>query len=242
MFKLVLVDDEYYAIEGMKQMLDWSKYDISIVGTATDGTQGLEIIRELGADIVIADIKMHELDGLEMIGILREEGFKGKIIIISGYQSFEYAQTAIDYKVDKYLTKPLDAEEFETVIKNLAAELKEDLGEPQPLIPDLLRDVLKDVDLRYTENIQLSGLAEKFFCSTAYLSKLFKRYVGMNYIDYVRKLRIEKAKELLKRTNMSIEDISEQVGWESSRRFRDAFKELEGVSPKEYRRTGGTKH
>ena len=242
MFKLVLVDDEYYAIEGMKQMLDWSKYDISIVGTATDGTQGLEIIRELGADIVIADIKMHEFDGLEMIGILREEGFKGKIIIISGYQSFEYAQTAIDYKVDKYLTKPLDAEEFETVIKNLAAELKEDLGEPQPLIPDLLRDVLKDVDLRYTENIQLSGLAEKFFCSTAYLSKLFKRYVGMNYIDYVRKLRIEKAKELLKRTNMSIEDISERVGWESSRRFRDAFKELEGVSPKEYRRTGGTKH
>lgn len=236
MFKLVLVDDEYYAIEGMKQMLDWSKYDISIVGTATDGTQGLEIIRELGADIVIADIRMHELDGLEMIGILRKEGFKGKIIIISGYQSFEYAKTAIDYKVDKYLTKPLDAEEFENVIKNLVTELKENLGETMPAIPDLLRNVLEDVNLRYTENIQLSGLAEKFFCSTAHLSKLFKRYIGMNYIEYVRKLRINKAKELLKRTNKTIEEISNEVGWESSKRFRDAFKEFEGVSPNEYRR------
>ena len=88
MFKLVLVDDEYYAIEGMKQMLDWSKYDISIVGTAADGTEGLELIREVSPDIVIADIRMQELDGLEMIRILREEGFKGKIIIISGYQRF----------------------------------------------------------------------------------------------------------------------------------------------------------
>ena len=161
MLRLVVVDDEYYAIEGMKQMLDWSKYDISIVGTATDGTQGLEIIGEFGADIVIADIKMPELDGLGMIKILRDEGYKGKIIIISGYQSFEYAKTAIDYKVDKYLTNPLDAEEFENVIKNLVTELKENLGETMPAIPDLLRNVLEDVNLRYTENIQLSGLAEK---------------------------------------------------------------------------------
>lgn len=239
MFKLVLVDDEYYAIEGMKQMLDWEKYDISIVGTASDGTQGLDIIRETGADIVIADIRMHELDGLDMIGILRNEGFKGKIIIISGYQSFEYAKTAIDYKVDKYLTKPLDEEEFETVIGSLVDELKGDSEAETQHMPDLLKEVLKEVDLRYTENIQLSGLSEKFFCSTAYLSKLFKRYVGMNYIDYVRKLRIEKAKDMLKKTNMPIEWISEQVGWESSRRFRDAFKDLEGVSPNEYRRNGG---
>ena len=238
MLRLVVVDDEYYAIEGMKQMLDWSKYDISIVGTATDGTQGIEIIRKLGADIVIADIRMHELDGLEMIGILRKEGFKGKIIIISGYQSFEYAQTAIDYKVDKYLTKPLDAEEFENVIKNLVAELKEDIGEHMPVIPDLLRNVLEEVNLRYAENIQLSGLAEKFFCSTANLSKLFKRYIGMNYIEYVRKLRIKKAKELLKRTNKTIEEISNEVGWESSKRFRDVFKEFEGISPNEYRKNG----
>lgn len=237
MFKLVLVDDEYYAIEGMKRMLDWSEYDISIVGTATDGTKGLELIREVSPDIVIADIRMQELDGLEMIRILREEGFKGKIIIISGYQRFEYAQTAIDYKVDKYFTKPLDLEEFKLVIKNLVAELREyEDAPPQPFMPELLKAVVDEIDLRYTEDIQLSSLAEKYYCSTAYLSKLFKRYLNMNYVDYVKKRRIEKAKEMLKQTNMSIDEIVDAVGWKSTKRFRETFKRYEGISPNEYRR------
>ena len=236
MFKLVLVDDEYYAIEGMKQMLDWSEYDISIVGTAADGTEGLELIREVSPDIVIADIRMQELDGLEMIRILREEGFKGKIIIISGYQRFEYAQTAIDYKVDKYFTKPLDLEEFKLVIQNLVAELREDKDEPRPFMPELLKAVVDEIDLRYTEDIQLSSLAEKYYCSTSYLSKLFKRYLNMNYVDYVKKRRIEKAKEILKQTNMSIDEIVDAVGWKSTKRFRETFKRYEGISPNEYRR------
>ena len=236
MFKLLLVDDEYYAIEGMKQMLDWSKYDISIVGTAADGIEGLELIREVSPDIVIADIRMQELDGLEMIRILREEGFKGKIIIISGYQRFEYAQTAIDYKVDKYFTKPLDLEKFKLVIQNLVAELREDKDEPRPFMPELLKAVVDEIDLRYTEDIQLSSLAEKYYCSTSYLSKLFKRYLHMNYVDYVKKRRIEKAKEILKQTNMSIDEIVDVVGCKSTKRFRETFKRYEGISPNEYRR------
>ena len=60
----------------------------------------------------------------------------------------------------------------------------------------------------------------------------------MNYIEYVRKLRIKKAKELLKRTNKTIEEISNEVGWESAKRFRDVFKEFEGISPNEYRKNG----
>ena len=236
MLKLVIVDDEYYAIEGIKHILDWEKYDISIVGTAEDGTQGLTLIREENPDIVIADIRMQELDGLEMISILRKEGYKGKIIIISGYQSFEYAKTAIDFKVDKYLTKPFDPSELEEVILRLTAELHEELGDGTETFPDVLKDVLAEIDLRYTERIQLSKLAEQFYCSTAYLSKLFKKYLGMNYVDYVKKRRIGKAKEMLKKTNMSIDKIVDAVGWQSSRRFREAFKRQEGMSPNEYRR------
>lgn len=236
MFKLVLVDDEYYAIEGEKHMLDWESYGIKIAGTASDGTQGIEVIKECRADIVIADIRMQELDGLDMIKILRDDGFKGKIIILSGYQDFEYARAAIDLKVDKYLTKPLDVEEFESVIRSITEKLREETGAPNPLLPDLLNDVLQEIEEHYTENIQLAGLSEKFFCSPAYLSKLFKRYMGMNYIDYLKKRRIEKAKELLRTTNMSVDEIVGAVGWQSSRRFREAFRRYEGISPIEYRR------
>lgn len=235
MFKMVLVDDEYYAIEGMKHMLDWAEYGIEIVGTATDGTQGIEVIKECCADIIIADIRMQELDGLDMLKALREDGFKGKVIILSGYQDFEYARTAIDLKVDKYLTKPLDMDEFKDTISDVVKKLSEEIGTPNPLLPDVLNDVLREIDERCTENISLEYLAEKFFCSQAYLSKLFKKHVGTNYIDYLKKRRIEKAKELLRTTNMSVDEIVGKVGWQSSRRFREAFRRYEGVSPSEYR-------
>lgn len=236
MFKMVLVDDEYYAIEGMKHMLNWEEYGIEIAGTASDGTQGIEVIKECRADIVIADIRMQELDGMDMLKVLRDDGFKGKVIILSGYRDFEYARAAIDLKVDKYLTKPLDVEEFERTIRDITAKLSEETGTPNPLLPDVLNDVLKEIDEHCTENIRLEYLAEKFFCSPAYLSKLFKKHIGTNYIDYLKKRRIEKAKELLRTTNMSVDEIVGEVGWQSSRRFREAFRRYEGVSPSEYRR------
>lgn len=237
MFKLVIIDDEYYTLEGMKRILDWEQYQISIVGTASNGMDGLSLIREKGADIVIVDIRMNGMDGLSMIKALRDEQYPGKIIILSGYQRFDYAKSAIDLKVDKYLTKPINPAELEEVIVGLVSELQgvqeSDISEG---VPELLKHVLEEIDAHYTENIQLSGLAEQFYCSTAYLSKLFKKYIGMNYLDYIKKCRIEKAKEMLKKTDMSVDEIVEAVGWQSSRRFREAFRQLVGISPSEFRR------
>lgn len=236
MFKLVLVDDEHYAIEGMKRMLDWSEYNITIAGTAEDGVEGLELIRRENPDIIIADIRMQELDGLEMIRILREEGFKSRIIIISGYQEFEYAQTAIDYKVDKYFTKPLDLEKFKSAIADIVEELKDGREDFRPVLPDLLKDVLDEIDRSFTEDIQLSSLAEQFYCSVSHLSKMFKKYLGTSYMEYVTARRIDEAKKLLKTTYMPIDKIVDAVGWKSAKRFRETFKRSVGVSPSEYRR------
>lgn len=236
MYRLVIVDDEYYTIEGMKRILDWDKYGISIVGTAMDGQQGLDVIRSTKADIVIADIRMQEMDGLEMIGILRKEHFKGKIIILSGYQSFQYAKSAIDFKVDKYLTKPVNPVELEESIVKLVRELQEENGDIAEGLPDTFRRILEEIDRHYTENIQLSKLAEQFYCSSTYLSRMFKKYIGMNYVDYITKKRVERAKELLKRQDMSIDDIMTAVGWQDPKHFRAVFKKQEGISPSEYRR------
>ncbi|MBO5060532.1 MAG: response regulator [Clostridia bacterium] len=236
MYRLVIVDDEYYTLEGMKRILDWDKYNISIVGTATDGISGLDVIRSKGADIVIVDIRMQEMDGLEMISILRKEQFKGKIIILSGYQSFEYAKSAIDFKVDKYLTKPVNPAEFEESIIKIIRELQEENGDIAEGLPDNFRRILEEIDRHYTENIQLTKLAEQFYCSSAYLSRMFKKYVGMNYVDYITKKRIEKAKEMLKRQDMSIDEIMIAVGWQDPKHFRAMFKKQEGISPSEFRR------
>lgn len=239
MYKLAIIDDEYYTLEGMKQILKWEKYGIMIVGTASDGIEGLELIREKGADIVIADIRMQEMDGLEMIEELRKDGFDGKIIILSGYQLFTHAQRAIEYKVEKYLTKPVNPEELEKTIIAIVKELDEENEKHEEIKtkpPELLERVLLDIEGNFTRDVKLSSLAEQYYCSTTYLSKLFKKYAGMNYIDYITQKRIEKAKELLYRTNMPIDEIIWTVGYQDAKHFRTVFRKSEGVSPSEYRK------
>ena len=241
MFKLVIVDDEYYTLEGMRHILDWEKYEVLIAGTATDGTQGLEVIRDTDADIVIADIRMDEMDGLEMIRILRAENFEGKIIILSGYQNFEYAKRAIDFKVEKFLTKPVNPAELEDVIERIVQELKEEAVDAPEISSSFFKKVLDEVDKHYTEDIQLSRLADKFFCSRSYLSKMFKKHLGMSYVDYITKKRIERAKLLLIQDELSTDDIMSSVGWQDPKHFRAVFKKQEGISPSEYRRQNSGK-
>ena len=240
MYRLVIIDDEYYTLEGMKKIIDWEKYGVKITGTASDGTVGLELIREQGADIVIADIKMQEMDGLEMIKQLRKEGFDGKIIILSGYQLFAHAQRAIEYKVEKYLTKPVNPEELSKTIKKILKYIEEEKGKKEEFaekdMPEILEKALLYIENNFTGDVSLSYLAGKYFCSPTYLSKLFKKYVGMNYIDYITRKRIEKAKEYLNRTDMSIDEIMWGVGYQDAKHFRDVFRKYEGVSPSEFRR------
>lgn len=239
MFKLLIVDDEYYTVEGMRHILDWEKYGIEIVGTASDGTEGLKVAREVNPDIIITDIRMPENSGLEMIESLRQDNYKGKVIILSGYHSFSYAKRAIDFNVEKYLTKPINPTELEETVKLVTAKLKAEKGtEPdgRDRYPEILRNILHTIDKTYTEDIRLSSLADKFFLSTRYVGHLFKKYLDINFIDYVTEKRIEKAKELLTNTDIPIDEVMGSVGYHDAKHFREMFKKITGMSPSEFRK------
>lgn len=239
MFKLLIVDDEYYTVEGMRHILDWEKYGIEIVGTASDGTEGLKVAREVNPDIIITDIRMPENSGLEMIESLRQDNYKGKVIILSGYHSFSYAKRAIDFNVEKYLTKPINPTELEETVKLVTAKLKTEKGtEPdeRDRYPEILRNILHTIDKTYTDDIRLSNLADKFFLSTRYVGHLFKKYLDINFIDYVTEKRIEKAKELLANTDIPIDEVMGSVGYHDAKHFREMFKKITGMSPSEFRK------
>ncbi len=237
MYRLVIIDDEYYTLEGMREIIDWDKYDITVSGTASDGLEGMALVNEVNADIVIADICMQGMDGLEMIERLRKNGFRGKVIILSGYQTFEYAQRSIDLKVEKYLTKPINPEELEITISKIVDELNEERGGVfMQLTPELFEKIKQYVDDNYTKDVRLSALAEQFYCSTPYISKAFKKYTGMNFIDYITKKRIDRAKELLVHSGIPIDEIIGHIGYQDAKHFRMLFKRQEGISPSEYRK------
>lgn len=113
MLKAILIDDEKKIIALMEGLVDWEAIGIEIIGTATSGRQGMEMILERHPDIVVTDIRMPGIDGLEMIRQLKGMGLDISFVLISGHKHFEYAHTAIKYGVENYLLKPINKQELQ---------------------------------------------------------------------------------------------------------------------------------
>lgn len=125
MFKVLLVDDEAIIRKGLKNIIDWRSLDCEVCGEASDGIEGMKLIKELCPDIVITDIHMPGVDGLSMIKEIRQAiHCCGKIIILTGYRDFEYIQEAIRLGAFDYVLKPSKIEDLTAIIKKALAELQ----------------------------------------------------------------------------------------------------------------------
>lgn len=125
MLKLLIVDDEPVVRRGLRTVIDWSMFDCKLCGEASNGFEGLKKVEEINPDLVMVDIKMPEMNGLEFIKAVKDKGFKCKFIILSGYSDFNYAQNAIKLSVDAYLLKPIEEEELIDLINRFHREASE---------------------------------------------------------------------------------------------------------------------
>lgn len=235
MYKVIFVDDEPLILEGLQKIIDWQEYGINVIGSATTVDDAMVIIKEFVPEIIITDIRMQGTSGLDMIERLNRDGYKGHIIILSGYRDFEYAQKAIENKVFAYLLKPLDIEKFKKtiseVVENLDSEKK-----PFEYSANTIEQVIEYIETHFSEDISLGELAKKYHFELSNISRMIKRYTGERYTDYVAKLRVEYAKKYLTETTRSIEEIAELVGYKSVRYFREIFMEYTGFTPSQYRK------
>jgi len=122
---MIIIDDEYLVRIGIEKTIAWKDYDIQIVGTASNGLVGYNLVMKEKPDIVISDIRMPLLSGVEMIKKLSESDFDGEIIVLSGYKDFEYAIETFKSGIFSYILKPIDNAEFISVVLNAIEKLKE---------------------------------------------------------------------------------------------------------------------
>jgi len=123
---IVIIDDDPNLLEGMRESVAWDELQVRWAGEAIDGQEGLYLIRELQPDIVLTDVNMPEMNGLEMITQLREEGFGGIFVILSGYSDFEYARQAVRLRVDDYLSKPVTMDNLKSVISRVTERIEQE--------------------------------------------------------------------------------------------------------------------
>lgn len=124
MLKIMLVDDESLIIESIRGKINWKELNAVFAGQAANGSEALKKIKQIKPDILIVDVKMPKMDGIQLIGELRKLNNKAKIIISSAYADFEYAKAAISYGVEEYLIKPLKKDELNLALQRAAEQIE----------------------------------------------------------------------------------------------------------------------
>lgn len=125
MLKTLVVDDEYLVRAGICQTIDWSERGVDIVGQADNGEDGLELALLHRPDVIVTDVRMPYMNGLELIAKLKEHKLDSGIIVLSGYDEFQYAQTAMQYGASTYLLKPVDIEQLAEAVLKVGREARE---------------------------------------------------------------------------------------------------------------------
>ena len=237
MFKIVVIDDNRMLVEMLSATIRWQDLDCIFVGSAYDGVHGLELISREAPDIIIADIRMPGMDGLEMAEKVHAAKPHTKILFISAYDDFSFAQHAVRLHAHDYLLKPFENSKLEASIRRAVEDLRNEnqpSEETSSASEILIKRILKYVET-HPEHPTLEELSDQFGYNASYLSSLIKKHTGEKYMDWVAKSRIQKAKMMLKDPKYRVEEVSEAVGYKNYANFYRMFVKTVGVSPRDYR-------
>ncbi|MBM7580146.1 response regulator transcription factor [Jeotgalibacillus terrae] len=249
---ILLVDDEETTLRGLTKSLEvWAdgRYMIRSAGSAEEAIQTAQ---QEKVHVIVTDICMPEMTGLELIEEIQRLGQKPVSLILSGHSEFEFAQTAIRLGVLNYLVKPVQKKKLiQSVEEALEKEFSEErAGIMQKAADHSLTGLEQDqkqmtspvqagrdyIDNHMDRQMTIREVAEHVHLNPSYFSVIFKEQTGLTFSEYVTRKRLQKAKHLLLTTSMPVADIAESAGYQTAKYFNKIFKEYEGITPGRFRK------
>lgn len=246
MLKVMLADDEIWVLRGILNIVDWNSLGFEVCSTAMNGLEAIEKTKLLKPDVIITDIKMPGINGIELMEKIRQFRDDIIIVVISGYQEFEYARSALKYNSFDYLLKPVSQEDLTNLLMRIKSKITGDLGSGylqehqicKPIHYDSLVEQIKNyINKNYYKNINLTSIEQELNYNIKYISRVFKQITGMNFTSYLNIVRVEKAKELLKNRELTVQSISVSCGFNDYFYFCKVFKSITNHTPSSYRDT-----
>ncbi len=241
---IIIVDDEPKIRKGLSKLLA-SHEGWVVSGAFAEAESALNFLYENEVDVIITDIQMPGMQGLDMVYQIRKVNHEIPVIIISGYSRFDYAQRAIELGVRKYVTKPTSPDEITQTLEQIEQELSQRAEalrravvppEGSPPVQNLLiLRAIEYIEQNYRGKLSLKDAANALYISPNYLSELFKKTTGQNFSDYLNDVRMERSRIYLADISRKIGDISELVGFSDARYFSSAFRKKYGMTPLDYR-------
>lgn len=256
MYRLMIVDDEYEIRTGICNYFPWDKIGFTVVAKAENGKEALNYIINNPVDAVLCDVKMPVMSGIELAAELHKLKISVKVIFLSAYRYFEYAQKALLYGVKNYIVKPVKYEELVDVFAKVKIELDSEnpdlqaknkpeklgsFGDAVTFHEKIIKTAKKYIKENYRV-VTLEQVAKLVHMNPYYFSKFFKDKTGQNFYDYVIGVKMQKAAELLENINYKTYEVSELVGYTNPKNFSRAFRNYYNKTPSQYRNSGCVVH
>ena len=254
MTKILIADDEVIERTVLEKKLKKHYKEDCLILSAQNGRQILEIYDRDHPQILILDIEMPGINGLEAARAIREKDTSCSIIFLTAFDEFSYAKSAISVHALDYLLKPCDERELISAVdeairlarfrspqssaeneesrqappaENTPEEQQEEDGQPEKIRAYILQ--------HYMEDIAVKDIAGYLGYSEAYFCKLFKQYFGHSFVSYLTDYRMQIAEELMRTSRLSIKEIGKKVGYPDPNYFTKVFRRVRGVSPSGFR-------
>jgi YesN/AraC family two-component response regulator len=263
MYKFMFVDDEEIVRRGFRKKIAWAEMGFEFLEPCKNGREAIQRIAQEHPDVVMTDICMPLVNGLEVAAYIADWFPEIIVVILSGHDEFEYARCALRNRVVEYLLKPITSRELGALVAKLKIRLDEavcrrsefEFAGPQHRFPaaDKMPDPINTNESRnlastkvaeaqeYIERnfarkkLSVGEVCQDLYISPSYLSRLLKCHLGKTFVDALTDIRVEKAKQLLASSDVNVYTVADAVGYSDPHYFSTIFKKMTGVPPSEYR-------
>jgi two-component system, response regulator YesN len=263
MYKFLVVDDEEIVRIGFRKKIAWAETGFEYLEPCKNGREAILRIAREHPDVVMTDICMPLVDGLEVAEFIADRFPEIIVIILSGYDEFEYARSALRSRVAEYLLKPITSRELSALVTNLKVRLDENarrraaienadiLAKNPSADPNLSLPIAKGsytfalskveeaqeyIERNFTnKKLTVNEICRDLYISPSYLSRLLKKHLGKTFIDALTDFRVEKAKQLLAGSDLKMYAVADAVGYSDAHYFSTIFKKATGVTPSEFK-------
>lgn len=255
MWKVLLVEDEVFVRESVREIIAWEELGFTVSGEAGNGAEALEMIRQDAPDLVISDIVMPEMDGVELLRRTREEGYDSRFVMLTCMSDFENVRQAMEYGASNYILKlSMSVNSLRDTLRKINNELVKSQenrkvsagpsGSAVPLPPlpheeltshPEIQKILQYLHAHYDEDITVKSMSQYVMMAENYVSTLFKKKTGQTLIHYLHQIRVDQALQLLIHSDLPVYEIGNRVGFVNDNYFIKIFKRLTEQTPSQYR-------
>lgn len=250
LLRIVIVDDEKFIREALRRMIDWEQLGMQVIGYCKNGVEAYNYILDEYPDIVLTDIKIPGMDGIELIDQIKKVDSDIEFIILSGYGEFEFAQRAMSYGIRHYLLKPCDEKKIVECLRAVSASIYEKRGRNANVqignaadrnhkTHKIIRQIIDYIDAHLSApEMTLKWFAQNYvYMNADYLSKVFYQETGTKFSDYVNQKRVDYAKKMIQDDpDITLNEIAREVGFaDNPFYFSKVFKKYCSMTLTDYR-------